>query len=161
MPEVIALHAPILSGESGLTVKAYAVSDGVVVNALGDSLTESPAGSARFTFTLDESRAGLGQLRLDVSDVDGRVWHAWLDEGDSIATETDTRFLDGGLAELSAPPAATAGLRSILKYVGMWFRNKSTQSGTQRKLYADDGTTVVATEAVSDAGGTFTKGEAS
>lgn len=62
-------------------------------------------------------------------------------------------------SELSSPPAATATFRQMLQYAFMWFRNKSTQTSTQRKLYADDGTTVVATESTSDDGTTYTKGE--
>lgn len=64
-------------------------------------------------------------------------------------------------AELSSPPSATSSLKDKLVYLFMWARNKATQTVTERKLYADDGTTVISTEAVSDTGGTFTKGEAS
>lgn len=64
-------------------------------------------------------------------------------------------------AELSAPPSASSSLKDKLVYLFMWARNKATQTTTERKLYADDGTTVVSTESVSDTGGTFTKGEAS
>jgi hypothetical protein len=62
-------------------------------------------------------------------------------------------------AELSSVPAATSSLRAKLTWLFMWARNKSTQTSTQRKLYLDDGTTVVGTEAVSDDGTTYTKGE--
>lgn len=63
-------------------------------------------------------------------------------------------------AELSAPPAATSSLRAKLTWLFMWARNRSTQTSTERKLYADDATTVVGTEAVSDDGTTYSKGEA-
>lgn len=69
--------------------------------------------------------------------------------------QTDT------FAELSAPPAATSSLKDKLTWLFMCFRNRSTETSTQRKLYADDATTVVSTETVSDDGATFTKGEAS
>ena len=64
-------------------------------------------------------------------------------------------------AELSSPPAATSSLRAKLTWLFMWARNRSTQTSTERKLYADDATTVVGTEAVSDDGTTYSKGEAS
>jgi len=67
--------------------------------------------------------------------------------------QTDT------FAELSAPPAATSSLKDKITWVFQWLRNKSTQTSTQRKLYADDGSTVVSTETVSDDGTTYTKGE--
>jgi len=64
-------------------------------------------------------------------------------------------------AELSSPPAATSSLKDKLTWMFMWFRNKSTETATERKLFADDTTTVISTEAVSDNGTTFTKNEAS
>ena len=39
----------------------------------------------------------------------------------------------------------------------MCHRNLRTETATQRKLYADNGSTLVGTEAVSDNGTTFTK----
>jgi len=64
-------------------------------------------------------------------------------------------------AELSSPPAATSSLKDKLTWMFQWFRNKSTETATERKLFADDTTTVISTEAVSDDGTTFTKNEAS
>jgi len=64
-------------------------------------------------------------------------------------------------AELAAPPAATSSLRAKITWLFMWARNKSTQSSTQRKLFADDTTTLVGTETVGDSAGVFTKGEVS
>lgn len=72
---------------------------------------------------------------------------------DVLATDT--------FSELSAPPAATSSLKDKLSWIFMWFRNKSTETATQRKLFADDTTTVVSTEIVSDDNTTYTKGEAS
>ena len=63
-------------------------------------------------------------------------------------------------SELAAPPAATSSLRDKLTWVFMWLRNKSTETATQRKLYADNESTVVSTEGITDDGTTFTKGEA-
>lgn len=63
--------------------------------------------------------------------------------------------------ELSAPPAATSSLKDKLTWLFMWAKNKATETSTQRKLYADNSTTVVSTETVSDDGTTFTKTKAS
>jgi hypothetical protein len=58
-------------------------------------------------------------------------------------------------------PAIAVVMGLIVVNAFMWFRNKSTQTSSQRRLFADDGSTAVATEAVSDDGTTYTKGEAS
>jgi hypothetical protein len=62
-------------------------------------------------------------------------------------------------AELAAPPAATSTLKDKITWLFMWARNRSTQTATQRKLYADNATSVVGTETVSDDGTTYDKGE--
>lgn len=81
------------------------------------------------------------------------------------AAEVNAEVLDvmnvDTFAELAAPPAATSSLRDKLTWLFMWARNKSTQTSTQRKLFADDTTTIVGTEGVSDNGTTFTKNEVS
>ena len=162
MPETISYNNPGLKGETTLTAYLRNSVTGVLVNTGGgggDALTESPSNSGRFTMTLTESRTGLGQLVADIDDGSGNTAYAWLEEGSTIMTETDSGFLDGNVSELAAVPAATAGLRTMLKYMFMWFRNKSIQNTTERKLYADDNTTVVATESTVDAASVFTKGK--
>lgn len=64
-------------------------------------------------------------------------------------------------AELSAPPAANSTLKDKLTWLFMWARNRATQTATHRRLYADNTTTIVSTESVSDDGITYDKGEAS
>lgn len=71
---------------------------------------------------------------------------------DVLATDT--------YAELGAVPAATSSLAAKLNWVFMLSRNKLTQTATTQTVYADDGTTSVATSTVADDGTTFTKGEA-
>ena len=61
--------------------------------------------------------------------------------------------------ELGSPPAATSSLKDKLVWLFMWARNKATATSSQRKLFADDTTTVVSTETITDDGTTFTKGE--
>jgi len=85
------------------------------------------------------------------------------DELKGLAAVVNAEVLDvltvDTFPELAAVPAATSSLKDKLAWLFMWMRNKSTETGTERKLYADDGTTVVGTAAVSDDGVTFTKGE--
>lgn len=57
-----------------------------------------------------------------------------------------------------APPATTTLVKKI-GYLHKAFRNKLTQSATEAKLFADDGTTVDQKATVSDSGTEFTRGE--
>lgn len=56
-------------------------------------------------------------------------------------------------------PSATPTLRQMLHYLYKNWRNKATQTATEHRLYADDGTTVDHKATVGDDGSTFTKGE--
>jgi hypothetical protein len=69
------------------------------------------------------------------------------------ALNTDT------YAEPSSVPAATATLVAKIGFLMALARNKITQTGSTQTLYADDGSTTVATAAVSDDGTTATRGE--
>jgi len=86
---------------------------------------------------------------------------------DDIATpaQVNTEVLDvlsvDTFAELASPPAATSSLKDKLTWLFMWAKNRATQTTTERKLYADDSTTTVSTEAVSDDGTTYDKSKAS
>ena len=79
----------------------------------------------------------------------------------SVHTEVLNSLSVDTFPELSGVPAATSTLKDKLSWIFMWSRNKSTETSSERKLYADDTTTVVSTETVSDNGTTFTKDEAS
>lgn len=67
---------------------------------------------------------------------------------DVLATDT--------VSELSAIPAATPTMRSILMLLYMAIRNKRTASTSEEKIYNSSGT-AIATAVVSDSGTTFTK----
>lgn len=62
-------------------------------------------------------------------------------------------------AEPASPPSSTSSLRDKIGWLFTLWRNKRTQSSTQEKVYADNGTTVIGTSAKSDSSGTFTRGE--
>lgn len=70
---------------------------------------------------------------------------------DALATDTYT--------ELAAVPAANAPLSQKLNWLFLLARNKITQTATTQTIYADDGSTSVATSTVSDDSTTATRGE--
>lgn len=104
-------------------------------------------------------------LTVSATAITGNVLVEMLDVIEPIAEQVNAELLDvlttDTFAELAAVPAATSSLKDKLTYLFMMARNKVTQTATTRLLKADDGTTTVATETVSDDGTTFTKGEAS
>lgn len=61
--------------------------------------------------------------------------------------------------ELTAVPAATASLTSMIKWMFMQSRNRLAQTATEQTLLADDAVTPVATATVSDDGTTAVRGE--
>ena len=67
-------------------------------------------------------------------------------------------FAAGSLPGQGAP-SATATLAQMIEYLYKEWRNKSEQTETEKKLYADNGTTVDQKSTVSDDGTTATKGE--
>jgi hypothetical protein len=67
---------------------------------------------------------------------------------------TDTYALPG-----QGAPTATPTLEEAIMYLYKQFRNKETQTATEWKLYADNGSTVDQKSTVSDDATTFTKGE--
>lgn len=62
-------------------------------------------------------------------------------------------------AELSGVPAANASLDKKIRWLFLLARNRITQTATTQTVFADDGTTTVATSTVSDNGTTATRGE--
>lgn len=84
---------------------------------------------------------------------------------DISAADVNAQVLDvlnvDTFAELGAVPAATSSIVSKLTFLFMLARNKVTQTDSQQELFADDGSTSVATAAISDSGSprTFQKGE--
>ena len=67
--------------------------------------------------------------------------------------------LDANISELAAVPAVNASLATMTKGLFTLSRNLVTQTATEQKVYKDDAVTLVATSTVSDAAGTFTRGE--
>ncbi len=159
---------PNMSGTVGLTLYLRKSSDYSLVNTGGDALSESGS-TGWFTATVAETWTE--QLSVTVIDSGGLIpYGGWLGVGattvsDISSAQINAEVLDvlstDTFAELASPPAATSSLKDKLVWLFMWARNKATATSSQRKLYADDTTTVVSTETVGDDGVTFTKGEAS
>lgn len=94
MPETISLHAPELIGVGSLTAYLRRRDTGALVNTGGDTLTEDPASSGRFTFTLTESRTGLGVLRCDVNSGSTVYRYGWLSENVTVVADTELAVED-------------------------------------------------------------------
>ena len=62
-------------------------------------------------------------------------------------------------SELTGVPADDATLTQMIRWLYIQARNKITQTSTTQTIYADDGSTSVATSTVSDDGTTATRGE--
>jgi len=164
----ISIFVPNLSGITGLSVYLRKSSDYSLINTDGDTLTESGS-TGWFTATVSESWTE--QLSVTIVDSDGLIpYGGWLGVGATIVSDIssaqiNTEVLDvlsvDTFGELSSPPAATSSLKDKLVWLFMWAKNKATETSTQRKLYADDSTTVVSTETVGDDGTTFSKTKAS
>jgi hypothetical protein len=66
---------------------------------------------------------------------------------------------DEAMVAASSVPGVTAAMRSAMSYMFALHRNKITQTATTQILYADNGSTAIATSTVSDDATTATRGE--
>lgn len=147
--------------------------------------TNPATGVYKFVWTIPADAAENDVFSLRVVDGDGyasTVWEAQVgvraeldpatrvkldatqpDYAPATPAQVNAQVLDvlsvDTFGELGSPPAATSSLKDKLVWLFMWARNKSTATATERKLYADDVTTIVSTETITDNGTTFTKGE--
>lgn len=164
----VSIFMPNMSGATGLTLYLRKSSDYSLINAGGDALTESGS-TGWFVATVAESWAE--QLSATVIDGDGLIpYGGWLGVGATVVSDISSAQINAEVldvlstdtfGELSSPPVASSTLAAKLTWLFMWAKNKATETATQRKLYADDNTTVVSTETVGDDGTTFTKAKAS
>lgn len=76
-----------------------------------------------------------------------------------LELELVTETLSDTKAEATGVPAATASLADKINFAAALARNKITQTATTQTLFADDGSTTVATSTHSDDATTHTKGE--
>lgn len=76
-----------------------------------------------------------------------------------IKAEVEGALATTARAELTGVPAANASLVDKLTWITMLLRNKRTQDDTTETVFADDGTTPIATSDKTVASGTLTRGE--
>lgn len=149
---------------TGATTLSGAVSFGSTWGVTG-AITFSSTWTGNITGNLSGS---VGSVTGAVGSVTGNVGGNVTGSVGSLATQakadvnaevldvlnTDT-FAEPG----QEAPAATNTLAKKIGYLFKLLRNKLTQSATELKVYADDGTTVDQKATISDDGTTYTRGE--
>ena len=89
----------------------------------------------------------------------GNPWSADLSSNNDVGTFGEfiqTLLTAESKGELSAVPNVDATLAQQIQFLYQYFRNKKTVSGTQEKMYMEDGS-LVGTATLGDDGTTFTK----
>ena len=136
---------------------------GAVQGAIAFLRTESSKHYYTLAFDVDDRPAAEGQVRYKFEDGTYTRYVVLRTVNLVTVAQVNAQVLDvlsvDTFGELGSPPAATSSLKDKLVWLFMWARNKATATSSQRKLYADDVTTVVSTETITDDGTTFTKGE--
>lgn len=90
----IAIHMTELIDETGLTLFLRKTSDGTLLNAGGDALTEDPASSGRFTAAVAEAISEL--MHVSVTDAGGVVRDGWLPSGGALVQDAYPAAGGGG-----------------------------------------------------------------
>jgi hypothetical protein len=138
----------VASVQGSVTGSVNSVTTGVTVTTNNDKTGYGLAANAITaaviaTDAVTEIQSGLSTLTP--ADVNSQVL-------DVLSVDT---FAEPG----SGAPGASVSLAAKIGYLYKAFRNKVTQTATEYKLHADDGTTVDQKATVSDDGTTFTRGE--
>ena len=82
----ITIHMPEQTGQTGLTLFIRKTSDGNLLNAGGDALTESPAASGRFVATVAETIAQVSHCTIRNA-ASLAVRDGWLSAGGTIVVD--------------------------------------------------------------------------
>ena len=127
--------------------------------ALGTGLTVAAVGAGGITAS---------SIATGAIDADSLAADAGTEIAAAVQTSIDTngvQVADGSISSAAFTVAALTGVETgiLEQIVQLWrrFFKKSTLTATQLKTYADDGTTVVTTQTVSDDATTQTQGAAS
>lgn len=161
----------------GTTGEAATIASGVITAYENGSGTQFTSG---ITFDNDfDSVTGFHQIIIDLDDSNfeaGKTYTLILSAGTVGALSVVGRIVGSfsveryasadditgaALAEPTSVPAANATLGQKISWMYMYFRNKVDVTATSRIVRADDTTTAVGTEVLSDNGTTMVKGEAS
>ncbi len=136
---------------------------GAVTGAIAFLRTESSKHYYTLAFDAADRPTAEGQVRYKFADGTYTRYVVLRTVNLVTVAQVNAQVLDvlsvDTFGELGSPPAATSSLKDKLVWLFMWARNKATATATERKLYADDVTTIVSTETITDDGTTFTKGE--
>lgn len=89
----ISVHAPELSGETGLTLWLR-TNSGALLNTGGDSLTESPAASGFFSADVAEQITETVHARIH--DASGVVRDGWISQGETLIIDRFPVVVSGG-----------------------------------------------------------------
>jgi hypothetical protein len=89
----IAVHAPELTGVTGLTLYLYSL-EGDLLNSGGDSLTETPSSSGRFVADVAEDLSATVHAR--VHDAAGIVRDGWLPDDTTLVIDSYPATVSGG-----------------------------------------------------------------
>lgn len=156
------------TGTGEISLSSGAVTVGTNNDKTGYSLTQSfPSNFASFVIDASgriqvQSGTSTGQVDLSSGKVAlqsaQQVQLNTQGKADVNAEVVDALNVDT-YAELSSLPGASPTLKQILMFLYMIARNKVTTTSSQRKVYLDDGSTVLGTWGVSDDGSTFTQAE--
>lgn len=154
------LPAALVSGRIDASVGAMASNTLTAAALATDALTEIQSGLA--------TSSALTTVEGKVDTIDTVVDAILADTGtDGVVvasgSKTGYKLASDGLDTISTttPSGVASNFREMLVQVWRRFFKKSTLTSTQLKTYADDGTTVVTTQTVSDDGTTQTQGAAS
>lgn len=96
---------------------------------------------------------------VDSVSVTGRIVGVFSVGRYASATDIKSSVVGATTTEPTSPPAATASLEAKINWIFLIFRNQKTVTSSQQKFYADDASTVVGKETLTDDGTTMTKGE--
>lgn len=123
--------------------------DGGAFSNLATLPVVSPAGGVSVSIVLSATEMTANEIVVQGIDADGAEW--------------DDVFINiipaAQYAEPTGVPAATSTLKDKVNWLFMLSRNRRTTNGITEIVYADNGTTVVATGTKGDAGGVFARGK--
>lgn len=133
----------------------FTITGGIVANVTGN--LSGSVGS----LTGHTNQTGDGYAILNSGTHGNAALKTLIDTIDTVvdAILADTAVLEAAQAEPSAVPAANASPLAKLAWLALLARNKITETSTTQTIYADNGSTVVATSTVSDDNTTFTRGK--
>ena len=140
-----------------LTIAGYIDTEVAAIKAKTDQLAFSTANRVDAqVFGMEAGTVTAAAVATDAIDADALAADALAEVNAQVvdALNVDTYAEPG-----SGAPAATASIVAKIGYLYKAWRNKITQTSTEYKVYADDGTTVDQKATVGDDGATFTRGE--